>query len=129
MGAPTLAVQPSQSSQPSGKTGSSSDGAFVNEVQNKISPNEVQNKISPNVTASGKTGGAVDRIFTADSQNTLTPQPMQGTQGTVTFPGQGGQPEMGQPNKYSNTVGSWDNSSTGMSTQLANGGKGKGKGV
>ena len=120
MGAPAVAVQPSQSSQPSGKTGSSSDSKFADEVQNQI---------NPNFTASGKTGGATDRIFTTDSQNTLTPQPMQGTQGTVTFPGQGGQPEMGQPNKYSNTVGSWDNSSTGMSTQPANSGKGKGKGV
>ena len=33
---------------------------------------------------------------------------------------------MGQPNQYSNTIGSWDNPPTGMSTQPANNGKGKG---
>jgi hypothetical protein len=52
--------------------------------------------------------------------------PMQGQQGSITFPGQGGQPAMGQPNQYSNTIGSWDNPPTGMSTQPANNGKGKG---
>ena len=52
--------------------------------------------------------------------------PMQGTQGAVTFPGQGGQPAMGQPNPYPNTISSWDNPPTGMSTQPAVSGKGKG---
>jgi hypothetical protein len=67
---------------------------------------------------SGKTGGS-----------TLSPalgQPMQGTQGAITFPGQGGQPAMGQPNPYPNTISSWDNPPTGMSTQPAVSGKGKG---
>jgi len=53
-------------------------------------------------------------------------QSMQGQQGAITFPGQGGQPAMGQPNQYSNTIGSWDNPPTGMSTQPAKNGKGKG---
>ena len=58
---------------------------------------------------------------------------LQGSQGAVTFPGQGGQPSMGQPNNYSNTVGSWDNSSTqpsqphGKGSYSANGGKSKGQ--
>jgi hypothetical protein len=34
----------------------------------------------------------------------------QGKGGNVTYPGQGGQPQMGKPNNYPNTVGSWDNS-------------------
>jgi hypothetical protein len=63
---------------------------------------------------SGKMGGS-----------TLTP-PMQGQQGAITFPGQGGQPAMGQPNPYPNTISSWDNPPTGMSTQPAVSGKGKG---
>lgn len=57
--------------------------------------------------------------------STLSP-PMQGQQGAITFPGQGGQPAMGQPNQYPNTISSWDNPPTGMSTQPAVSGKGKG---
>lgn len=67
---------------------------------------------------SGKAGGS-----------TLSPAlgpPMQGTQGAITFPGQDGQPAMGQPNQYPNTIGSWDNPPAGMSTQPAVSGKGKG---
>lgn len=58
---------------------------------------------------------------------------LQGGQGAVTFPGQGGQPAMGKPNNYSNTVGSWDNSSTqpnqtrGKGSSSASGGKSKGQ--
>ncbi len=49
-----------------------------------------------------------------------------GFQGAITYPGQGGQPAMGKPNIYSNTIGSWDNPANGMSTQPAVSGKGKG---
>ena len=56
------------------------------------------------------------------SQSLAAPEQMQGYQGAVTFPGQGGQPQMGMPNAYSNTIdpnmtqgnggqnGMWDNS-------------------
>jgi hypothetical protein len=37
----------------------------------------------------------------------------QGKGGNVTFPSQGGQPRMGVPNNYSNTVGQWDNATIG----------------
>jgi hypothetical protein len=38
--------------------------------------------------------------------------PTQGMMGgQVTMPGQGGQPQLGMPNAYSNTVSPWDNSS------------------
>lgn len=37
--------------------------------------------------------------------------PTQGMMGgQVTMPGQGGQPQLGMPNAYSNTVSPWDNS-------------------
>lgn len=53
-------------------------------------------------------------------------QPMpQGKGSRVTYPGQGGQPRMGVPNNYSNTVGQWDNASI----QPAQTQSGKGKGV
>jgi len=54
------------------------------------------------------------------------PLGQQGQQGAITFPGQGGQPAMGQPNPYPNTISSWDNPPTGMSTQPVANGKGKG---
>jgi hypothetical protein len=50
----------------------------------------------------------------------------QGKGGSVTLPGQGGQPKMGQPNMYPNTVGQWDNASIQPQQPLNRGGKGKG---
>lgn len=44
--------------------------------------------------------------------------------GQVTFPGQGGQPSVGSPNQYSNTVGQWDNAN--IQPMRRSGGKGKG---
>ena len=55
------------------------------------------------------------------AQNTDNNQPM-GKGGRITYPGQGGQPQIGQPNRYSNTVGQWDNASIGTRPS----GKGKG---
>jgi hypothetical protein len=51
------------------------------------------------------------------------PQP-QGKGSSVTYPGQGGQPRMGVPNNYSNTVGQWDNAS--IQPRQTQSGKGKG---
>jgi hypothetical protein len=49
----------------------------------------------------------------------------QGAQSAITFPGQGGQPAMGQPNPYPNTINSGNN--TGMAqTSVNRQGKGKG---
>lgn len=47
-----------------------------------------------------------------------------GKGGRVTYPGQGGQPAVGQPNNYSNTVGPWDNANIQQPMNQA--GKGKG---
>jgi hypothetical protein len=44
--------------------------------------------------------------------------------GQVTMPGQGGQPQLGMPNAYSNTVSPWDNS-----VNQPKQGSGKGKGA
>lgn len=51
---------------------------------------------------------------------------LQGKGGSVTTPGQGGQPKMGQPNNYPNTVGQWDNASIQPQQPQMRGGKGKG---
>lgn len=51
------------------------------------------------------------------------PQPMGKGGRNVTMPGQGGQPRMGMPNAYSNTIQPWDNASIQPQRQS---GKGKG---
>ena len=56
----------------------------------------------------------------------IAKMPSQGKGGSVTFPSQGGQPRMGQPNMYSNTVGQWDNASIQPQQSRNRGGKGKG---
>lgn len=112
---------------------------------------------SPQSSSSGKSGsdGLDQNAINADpagfanwqQQRDMQPQPssgkgdspgLQGSQGAVTFPSQGGQPEMGMPNAYSNTIGpgqqgSWDNSSNqssgGKSSADSAGGSGKGKGA
>jgi hypothetical protein len=64
-----------------------------------------------------------------DAANIMAPaaQPTrQGKGGSVTLPGQGGQPKMGQPNMYPNTVGQWDNASIQPQQSRNSGGKGKG---
>jgi hypothetical protein len=47
--------------------------------------------------------------------------------GQITMPGQGGQPKMGMPNAYSNTMQPWDNQPSKQSQGL--GGKGLGSAV
>jgi hypothetical protein len=52
------------------------------------------------------------------------PSPMgKGGSRNITMPGQGGQPRMGQPNAYSNTIQPWDNANIKPQNQS---GKGKG---
>ena len=103
-------------------------------------------------TSGGKSNGIADQVNppTTASSNPTVPNisqssgkggGMQGSQGAVTFPGQGGQPEMGMPNAYSNTVGpvdqgfggqqgSWDNSPKPMGGGKGSAGSsGKGKGA
>ena len=104
-------------------------------------------------TSGGKSNGIADQVNppTTASSNPTVPNisqssgkggGIQGSQGTVTYPGQGGQPEMGMPNAYSNTVGpvdqgfggqqgSWDNSTqpSGKGSAGNSGSAGKGKGA
>lgn len=77
--------------------------------------------VEPPVGASG-----VDSMVgqTQKMQGQMSQGKGQGAQGAITFPGQGGQPMMGQPNAYPNTINSSDN--TGMSQPRSIGGKSKG---
>ena len=56
-----------------------------------------------------------------------SPQGKSGGQGKVTFPTQGGQPKMGMPNAYSNTMQPWDNQPSKQGQGF--GGKGLGSGM
>jgi hypothetical protein len=73
--------------------------------------------VEPPIGASQDTQGQFQNI-----QNMQQPQ---GAMGAITFPGQGGQPAMGQPNAYPNTINPSDN--TGMK-QMSTNRQGKGKG-
>lgn len=71
-------------------------------------------------------GGITPDYMTMSPAGQSTNQPQQGLGkgGRVTTPGQGGQPRMGVPNNYSNTVGQWDNAS--IQPRQTQSGKGKG---
>jgi hypothetical protein len=92
MGGFSAQVQPSQSSAPAGKNaGMSAMQMGQNPIQTPVLQKMEKSMDSqPN-------DGAID--------------PTQGMMGgQVTMPGQGGQPQLGMPNAYSNTVSPWDNS-------------------
>ena len=92
MGGFSAQVQPSQSSAPAGK------GAGMSSMQ--MGQNPIQTPVLQKMEKS------------MDSQpNDGAIDPTQGMMGgQVTMPGQGGQPQLGMPNAYSNTVSPWDNS-------------------
>jgi hypothetical protein len=128
MGTPTAQVQSSQSSQTSGKGGkiSSPLGLPMQGTQDAVSfPNQSYQKSIMPMPTDGINDPSMSNLERMPSVGKGA-QPMQGMQGAVTFPGQDGQPAMGQPNPYPNTISSWDNPPTGMSTQPAASGKGKG---
>jgi hypothetical protein len=121
MGSSLAQVQAPQSSS-SGKGIGRSDGLDQNAIDADPAgfANWQQQKNMQPQTSSGKGGG------------------LQGSQGAVTFPGQGAQPQMGMPNAYSNTINpqpvqqsSWDNSNnpSGKGSAGSAGSSGKGKGA
>jgi len=78
----------------------------------QIGQNMGNSSFGPPQQSSGKSGPANQ------------PTQQQGFNGNVTMPGQGGQPQFGAQNPYSNTVGQWDNSQISPVQQ-----QGKGKGA
>lgn len=113
MGGFSAQVQPSQSSAPAGK------GAGMSAMQ--MGQNPIQQsfpqKLENNLMQTEANQGAID-----PTQNFMQGTGMMG--GQVTMPGQGGQPQLGMPNAYSNTVSPWDNS-----VNQPKQGFGKGKGA
>jgi hypothetical protein len=110
MGAPN--VEPS--------VGASGLDAMANKMQN------MQGQMSQGKgTSQGPMNAAMYAINAMHGRPTQDMQQPQGAQGAITFPGQGGQPAMGQPNAYPNTINPSDN--TGMK-QMSTNRQGKGKG-
>jgi len=106
MGGFSAQLQSPQSSAPAGK------GAGMSAMQ--MGQNPIQTPVLQKMEKS------------MDSQpNDGAIDPTQGMMGgQVTMPGQGGQPQLGMPNAYSNTVSPWDNS-----VNQPKQGSGKGKGA
>lgn len=103
MGSPVSQIQAPQTSQPMGKSG---------QVQNKMAQIPEQ---SPELMST--------QVMPPQGQSDGISRPM-GKGGRITYPGQTGQPRMGQPNQYSNTVGPWDNATIGVGSPFQTSGKG-----
>ena len=113
MGGFSAQLQSPQSSAPAGK------GAGMSAMQ--MGQNPIQQsfpqKLENNLMQIESNQGAID-----PTQNFMPSTGMMG--GQVTMPNQGGQPQLGMPNAYSNTVSPWDNS-----VNQPKQGSGKGKGA
>jgi len=75
-------------------------------------------------------GGKMGPMAQASGQPTQQPQgamlPVQGANGVVTNSATSGQPNIGDANQYSNTVGQWDNATQQPNQSMPQAGKGKG---
>ena len=84
---------------------------------------------SPQSSAPAGKGAGMSAMQTESNHGAIDPtqnfMPSTGMMGgQVTMPNQGGQPQLGMPNAYSNTVSPWDNS-----VNQPKQGSGKGKGA
>lgn len=146
-------VQPSQSSAPAGKNAglssmqmgmdpieqSPQDQLLKTQQLQAEQPNFAQaNQIQPNGqngTQLGGLGNALGGEMNPNMQSNLqgikgksgSPSTMGMMGGKITLPGQGGQPQLGMPNAYSNTMQPWDNQSNQPRQGL--GGKGLGNAI
>jgi len=104
MGAPTMSVQSST------QTGGKGFGPPTSEYQKQ------NQELLPQQVA--------ESIPMPQGKGTAIAQPPEGNGGKITYPSTNGQPTMGTPNQYSNTVGLEDNQQQLPQPQV-----GKGKGV
>ena len=132
MGGFSSQVQQSQASQPT-----SGKGGVGNMAEPQVMP------VQPNQTAQPMPqGGGGKGAIGQPAQNTGNPQPApytpfrddtnyappdgtRGGKGASTNSATSGQPRMGQPNRYANTIPQWDNASQQLGPAKS-GGKGKG---
>ena len=93
-------------------------GSPVSQVQ-APQTNQPQGKGS-----SGQFDQPISQAAPPTGQSDGISRPM-GKGGAITYSGQSGQPQYGQPNRYSNTVGPWDNAN--IQQPVYGAGKGKGR--
>ena len=117
MGGFSAQVQPSQSSAPAGKNAGMS---AMQMGQNPIEQSPQEQLLKTQQLQAEQPSFPQGNQMPTDNMG--PPLGMMG--GRVTMPGQGGQPQMGMPNAYSNTVSPWDNQ-----VNKPNSGAGKGKGA
>lgn len=96
-------------------------GSPISQVASSTQP-QGKGFASPQPSNTGDVAGP-DSV---SGQLTNQVRPGAGKGSQVTYPGQGGQPKMGQPNMYPNTIGQWDNASIQPQQSRNRGGKGKG---
>ena len=100
---------------------------------NKMFGRQIRTKEMPMMQNDGLAAPAVEpeisQVMPYNQQQTNPPaqQQSQGKGGSTTYSRTSGQPAFGQPNRYPNTVGQWDNASIQRTNQSPMaGGKGKG---
>ena len=71
-------------------------------------------------------GGKFDQINKPQTQESSPLPPIQGANGVITNSATSGQPNIGDANQYSNTVGQWDNATQQPNQSMPQAGKGKG---
>lgn len=94
-------------------------GGFTAQVQNDQTGQPSSKGGGQSYNTSPKPLDGIENAYFAQA-----PRPM-GKGGTQTNSATSGQPTVGAPNKYSNTVGQWDNTQQQLQSQ-SGGGKGKG---
>jgi len=103
MGGFTSQVQPTQVSGPPSK------GAGVS--ANRLGMNPIEISPEEQILKTQQLQAEQPNFPQANQMQEMGP-PLGGIMGgRVTMPGQGGQPKLGMPNAYSNTIQPWDNSS------------------
>lgn len=103
MGGFTSQVQPTQVSGPASK------GAGVS--ANRLGMNPIEISPEEQILKTQQLQAEQPNFPQANQMQEMGP-PLGGMMGgRVTMPGQGGQPKLGMPNAYSNTIQPWDNSS------------------
>jgi len=121
MGGFSAQVQEPQTSQPQGK------GSLGNQMADPVVNASSQIQQSTTGKGEGPSAGYAQNAINDNSQVPQQPQYQQqsmGKGGNVTNSSTSGQPRMGQPNQYPNTVGQWDNAR--IQSSQSGGGKGKG---
>ena len=144
MGMQSASIQ--QSPNPSSGKGMGAPLNFVAKQNDPNANNQMQSLLSGNVIQGPSNNGQFDpteggmtqtaantsnygsmptmnNMMTSDAMPVRNQAMGKGGSGNVTRPQQGGQPKMGMPNAYSNTIQPWDNASIQTRTQS---GKGKG---